>query len=245
MKLGIVANQVLLKKSVRIILESVVGDASSVQKKMFALGNELKADGENVTDLEVQGAMLGALIDADGKIDSIDVSDVESIKKDIKESRGYVISESELMHALDGVAVVLGNAALLHAITASLETVGIKVDEASVKQKLQNAVTKMKKVTGWPAKKMEEFFTWIAKKLGFSQFTQKIAGLSGVLVITVAFLALSVYMFPSISSGVLLMFAIGSMVGKSVEIAKVVKEIWHHIKNEAGSSNEPSNTEEI
>jgi hypothetical protein len=239
MKLKPIATQILLKKAVKQITENVVGDAKDVQNKMFALGNELKADGEDVSDEEVQAAMLNALVAADGKISNVDVSDVDAIKNDIKESKGYVISEaSELMHAVELAGTVLGNAALLHAIAGGLAKLGIKVDEESLKQKITKVVGFIKKVTGFPAKAMERAFTWIAKKLGFSQFGQKIAGLSGTLLITIAFLALAIYMFPSISSGVLLMFAISGMVGKGVEIGHILKEMWQHIKDEMESSPE-------
>ena len=80
---------------------------------------------------------------------------------------------------------------------------------------------------------MEKAFAWIAKKLGFSQYNAKIAGLAGILVITVVLLTVAIYLFPSVTSGVLLMFAIGSMIGKGLEITKTVKEIWEHFKESA------------
>jgi hypothetical protein len=232
MKLKPIASQVLLENNVKYVLETLTGDASTIQKKMFALGNELKADGEDVTDQEVQASMLSALIDADGKIDNVDVSDVESIKKDIKENRNYVLQESTLLHSIEAVGTVLGNTALLNAIAAGLLTIGIKADPESMKAKINKAVGLVKKVTGWPAKAMEKAFSWIAKKLGFGSFGQKIAGLSGVLIITIGFLALAIYMFPSISSGILLIFSIAGVVGKTAEIGHVLKEIWHHILEE-------------
>jgi hypothetical protein len=232
MKLTTITNQIILKNTSKALLEAITGDASAVQKQLFNLGNELKADGEDVTDDEVQAALLGALIDANGKVDSVDVSDVEAIKQDIKESRTYVIRESGILHGIEAAGTVLGNAALLNALAGGFGKVGIKVDQNSLKQKIEKVVNLIKKVTGFPAKMMEKAFEWISKKLGFSQFGQKIAGLSGVLIVTIAFLALAIYLFPSIGSGVLLVFAISGMIGKTVEIANIIKEIWEHIKEE-------------
>jgi di/tricarboxylate transporter len=77
---------------------------------------------------------------------------------------------------------------------------------------------------------MEKSFAWIAKKLGFSEFWQKIAGISGTIVATVLLLALAVYLFPSITSGILVIFAIAGMIGKSAEIYKLIKELINYIK---------------
>lgn len=236
MKLTTIINQIILKNTSRVLLEAITGDASAVQKQLFNLGNELKADGEDVTDDEVQAALLGALIDANGKVDSVDVSDVEAIKQDIKESRTYVIQESGILHGIEAAGTVLGNAALLHTLAGGFNKVGIKVNENALKQKIEKVVNLIKKVTGFPAKMMEKAFMWISKKLGFSQFGQKVAGLSGVLIITIAFLALAIYLFPSIGSGVLLVFAISGMIGKTIEIANIIKEIWEHVKEELGDA---------
>jgi len=49
MKLTTITNQIILKNTSRVLLEAITGDASAVQKQLFNLGNELKADGEDVT----------------------------------------------------------------------------------------------------------------------------------------------------------------------------------------------------
>ena len=103
------------------------------------------------------------------------------------------------------------------------------MDESKYKKNIESAVALIKRVTGFPAKMMEKAFTWIAKKLGFGAMGQKIAGLAGTLIVTVAFLALAIYLFPSITSGIALMFAISGMIGKSLEIKKILGEIWEHI----------------
>ena len=230
MRLLTLTQQVLMRSHAKFLMESPTGTASDVQSKMFALGKELKKDGEDVTDDEVQAAMLSALIDANGKIDSIDVSDVESISKQIKESRGYLAEGGGLLHTIEAVGTILGNTAFIHALATGLHSIGFKnVDESQLKAKLEKGVKLIKNVTGFPAKVMEKAFSWIAKKLGVSITGQKVAGISGILVMTLALLALAIYLFPSVSSGILLIFSISGMVGKSVEIVKLIQELYHHI----------------
>jgi len=230
MKLAPIAQSIVLQTYVKFLIESAEGDASSVQKQLFSLGAELKKDGENITDDEVQAAMLSALIDADGKVANVDVSDIDSIKKEIKESRSY-INESGILHSIEAVGTVLGNSAFLHILAEGLQKLGFKeVDEKSMKTKVEKVIFGIKKVTGFPAKVMEKSFAWIAEKLGFSKFGQKIAGISGTILATVLLLALAAYLFPSITSGILIMFAITGMAGKSAEIYKLIKELINYIK---------------
>jgi hypothetical protein len=231
MKLAPIAQNIVLHSYVRTLLESATGDASAVQKQLFSLGTELKKDGEDITDDEVQAAMLSALIDADGKVNNIDVSDVDSIKKEIKESRSYLNEEAGILHAIEAVGTVLGNTAFLHILTEGLHKIGFaNVDENKLKAKLEKVVSAIKIVTGFPAKIMEKAFSWIAKKLGAGEMGQKVAGISGVLLITISLLVLAGLLFPSISSGVLIVFAISGMIGKGVEIIKLIKELIAHIK---------------
>ena len=230
MKLAPIAQNIVLHSYVRTLLESATGDASAVQKQLFSLGTELKKDGEDITDDEVQAAMLSALIDADGKVANVDVSDIDSIKKEIKESRTYV-NESGVLHSIEAVGTVLGNTAFLHILAEGLHKIGFKsVDEKSLKAKIEKVIKGIKVVTGFPAKVMEKSFEWIADKLGFSEFGQKIAGLAGTILATILLLALAAYLFPSITSGILIVFAITGMVGKSAEIYKLIKELIAYIK---------------
>ena len=50
MKLAPIAHSVLLKACTKLIIESTQGTAGAVKSKLFALGSELKKDGEDVTD---------------------------------------------------------------------------------------------------------------------------------------------------------------------------------------------------
>ena len=231
MKLAPIAKNIITTNFIKFLTESATSDAETVQAQMSALSTELKKDGEDITDDEVQAAMLSALIDADGKADNIDVSDIDGIKKEIKESRSYLNEDEGILHAIEAVGTVLGNSAFLHILTEGLHKIGFAgVDENKLKAKLEKVISAIKSVTGFPAKIMDKAFSWIAKKLGVGELGQKIAGISGVLLITIALLVLAGLLFPSITSGILMVFAISGMVGKSVEIIKLIKELIAYIK---------------
>ena len=233
MKLASIANQVLIN----IIAESVEGESAAIQQQMKSLGAELKKDGEDVSDEEVQAAILSALVDANGDMSQVHADDVEAMKKEIKESKGYSLNESELLHGIEAIGTILGNSAFVHSLAGSLEKVlNKKVDEEKLKKKLLTVSNSIKSVTGLPAKAMEKAFTWIAKKLGGSEFTQKVAGMSGTLVLVAAMLTVAIMLFPSLSSGILMILSITSMVGKGTEIIKIIKEIIEHIKEEMHSN---------
>jgi len=231
MKLATIAQNVIMTNLIKLLTESAPGDAAKVEKQMFALGTELKKDGEDITDAEVQAAMLSALINADGKADNIDVSDVNAIKTEIKESRSYLNEDESILHAIESVGTALGNSAFLHVLTEGLHKIGFtNIDENKLKARIERVVKSIKNVTGFPAKMMDKAFTWIAKKLGVKEVGQKIAGISGVLLTTMALLALAGFLFPSITSGILIIFALTGMIGKSVEIIKLIKELIEYIK---------------
>ena len=231
MKLAPIAQNVIAANFIKFLTESATGDAASVQKQIFALGTELKKDGEDITDNEVQAAMLSALIDANGKVDDINVSDIDAIKKEIKESRSYLNEDESILHAIESVGTALGNSAFIHALTEGLRKIGFtNVDEKKLKINLEKTISAIKSVTGFPAKIMDKAFSWIAKKLGIGVIGQKVAGISGVLLLTISLLVLAGLLFPSITSGVLIVFSISGMIGKSVEIIKLIKELIAYIK---------------
>lgn len=227
MKLSFIANYIVLNR----LAENAGSDASTVQSKLNTLGAELKQSGEDISDEEVQAALLNALIDSNGDLNSVDVGDVEAVKTEIIESRGYVLSEGGALHAVEAVGTVLGNTAFIHELAIALEKyLNIKVSETDLKARLDKVVSTIKSVTGLPAKAMEKAFEWIATKVGASAGNVKIAGLAGTLLATVILLAIAVYLFPSITSGVLLAFSISGMIGKGAEIFKLIKEIVAHLQ---------------
>jgi len=232
MKLTTIANTVILNHITTLVVESAAGDAASIENEIQDLASELKASGEDITDEEVQAAMLSALIDADGDIAKVDVEDIESIKTEIYESRNFVLEAGgPILSAIHVIGDILGNAAFVHELTAAIDTAtGKKIDEAKLKARLDSIFEGIKKVTGLPAKVMEKAFEWIVKQFGASERSQKIAGLTGTLVVTIVLFAIGVVLFPSVSSTILFTIGIMSLIGKSAEIIKLIKEIVHLLK---------------
>ena len=231
MKLRPIAQQAYLK----MLIESISGDASAATSATEKLSQELERAGSDADEVEIQAAMLGALIDADGDIAAIDVSDVEKIKQDVEESRDYRIDESGSTAAAigHGILNVLGNSALTNAIVKKVEEItGKELDAIKIKTKLESAAAFLKKWTGMPAKIMEMFFAWVAKKMGGGAFTQKIAGYAGTLVTITAFFVIGVMALPHAGAGIGFMFALGGLLGKGTEMITMIKEIVHAVKEE-------------
>lgn len=233
------ARDIMLQQLSRLIIESLSGNASDVASDLKTLSSELKADGEDITNAEVQAAMLNALLDANGDLDQVDVNDVDAIKREIRESRGHVLSEGgAVLGTLHVASDILGNSALIHIIAESIHKItGQDVDENKLKTRIQTITSRIKNVAGFPARVIEKSFTWIAKQFGASEFTQKIAGLSGVLLSTIIMLAIAIYLFPSITSGVLLVLAVCAMIGKGVEIIETVKKIINLVRDQSNKAN--------
>jgi hypothetical protein len=232
MNKNIKLTDLLLENNTKFILSLLTeGSEGEIINKISKLSQDLKKDGEDVTNIEVQAAMLDALLDAGGKLDQVKADDVESVKQKIKEGRGYKLEESSAAHALEGVGLLLGNAAFLHTLAAGIEKITHKkVNEDQLKQKLKNITDKIKTATGYPAKVMSKFFSLITKGWGGGEKSQKIAGLAGSLIVTIIFLSIGIALFPSISSWILFILAIGSFIGKGAEIFNLGKGIWRYIK---------------
>ena len=231
MKLRPMAQQAYLK----MLIESISGDGNAAAKETEKLSQELERAGSDADEVEIQAAMLGALIDADGDIAAIDVSDVEKIKQDIEESRDYRIDESGggYMAYVHGALDVLGNTALTNAIVKKVEEItGKELDAIKIKTKIEQFAAWLKKVTGWPAKKMEQFFSWVAKKFGASAFTQKIAGYAGTLVTITAMFIFGIVSLPHVSASFGFIFALGGLLGKGTEMITMIKEIIHAVREE-------------
>jgi len=244
MKLTPIVLDIIVRKNYKLLTESAESDADKVQTQLANLSNELKADGEDITDEEVQAAVLSALIDADGDLNAVDVSDVEAIKTEIKESREYVTEAGGALGVIHVVGDVLGNAAFIHILATGVHKItGENIDEAKLKARLDQAFSGIKKVTGFPAKVMEKAFAWIAKKFGASEKAQHIAGISGTLLVTMALFALAIILFPSVTSGVLLVIAIMGVAGKSAEIVNLTKELVHHVKDAMSNAGDMNTAE--
>jgi hypothetical protein len=206
------------------LVESIAGDASKAQNQAQQLAVDLKADGMDVTDDEVQAAMLGALIDADGKVEDVDVSDVEKIASDIKEGRLY--EGGGVLGTIHLAGDVLGNAAFIHVLAEGIQKLtGKNVDEKKLQARLEKIFGLVKKISGFVAHQIEKAFEWVAKKFGASVTGQKIAGISGLLIMTICMFAVGVIFFPSITSTTAFIFTTIALIGKGAEMYQLIKKL--------------------
>lgn len=235
---------ILLERKVKRILENAVGMASNVQNQVLALGKELKAAGEDITDEEVQAAMLMAALEDKGNLSNVEPEEVKAIADQVKEARGYKLQEGgAVLQAVEMVGAVLGNVALLNVISKAVEkATGKKQDTSKLAAGLKNISAKIKTFTGLPAKGMEKFFGWIAKKMGGGEAAQKIAGYSGTLLVVLIFMALGVTFFPVLgASPLMVVLSLTGLVGKGFEIVALWKHLKHAIsdyKKEKGEGSE-------
>ena len=233
-KVSDLAQRVLLEQRMKRLFEDTTSSAKNILQQTQALSKELKADGEDVSDDEVQAAMLSALVDANGNVSAVDVSDVENIKTEIKESKGYAINESGdgFIHAIEMVGNILGNTALLNEISAAIEELtGLKINAGKLQKGLNSFFKGLKTVTGYPAKVIEKAFAWIAKKLGAGEWGQKVAGYSGMLVLILVLGTIGVMHFPVLGASSLgMLFSVTGLLGKGAETINLVKKIFALIK---------------
>jgi len=222
--------QILFKKRMKMLMENAAGMASGIQSQVVNIGKELQAAGEDATDEEVQAALLMAALDDKGKLDNVDAQDVEAIAGQIKEARGYTMSESGggLIHTLEMVGGILGNVALMNVIAKAVEKVtGKKMDPSKMAASVNKLAGMLKKLTGLPAKAMEKFFALIAGKMGGGDTAQKIAGYAGTMIVVIVFFAMGAYMFPIFgASPLMIILSLTGLIGKGFEIGA----LWKHIK---------------
>lgn len=233
-QLSKIARGILNNKKSKLLNENASGLASTVQSQVVGLGKELKAAGEDVTDQEVQAALLMAALKNNGKLDGIDTNDIEAITNQIKEARSYRLKESGgagggLLHTLEMVGAIMGNEALLNVVVKTMKDLtGKEVNPDKISQAINKFTTSLKKVTGLPAKAMEAFFAWITKKLGGGKASQKIAGYSGTMIIIAVLFALGLAFFPVLGATPIMVFlSISGLVGKGFELA----ELWSHLSH--------------
>ena len=231
-----IAKKVITTKKGRRLLENVQGLASNVQTKVMELGKEIKAAGEDITDEEVQAAMLMAALEDGGNLDKVDAQDVETITQQIKEARGYRLKEAGgggLLQTVELIGAALGNVALLNVVASTMkELTGKEINPDQISQKINKAMGPLKKLTGLPAKAMEKFFEFITKKLGGGKASQKIAGYSGTIVVVTILLALGLLFFPVLGASPLMVFlSLSGVIGKGFELTTLWKHLTDAIKD--------------
>jgi hypothetical protein len=123
---------------------------------------------------------------------------------------------------------------------------GKKLDEGKLKAGIEKRLQQIKKVTGFPAKVMSQFFTFIVKSFGGGEVAQEVAGIVGTIFVVGIFIAIGIALFPGTGSIIMFVLAILSLLGKGVEIIHLIKHLWHIIKNHKKSieSKDPAELEQ-
>ena len=213
------------------LLESVTGDIADIKDEVKHEMDELGKEGAE--DDEIKAALLMQAIELDGDLEDLDI---DKLKKDVKEGmllRGQPLNESAggIIHIIEVIGNIAGNSALIEYICEKAEkATGKKMDSEKIKATILGLVGALEKVTGLPAKAIEKFFEFIGTKLGMSFSGKKSLELVGMVCVIVFFFALGVSHFPVLGTGVLWwLLSLTGLVGKSVELIRIGKEIAHLI----------------
>ena len=225
-------HQILLEQRTKRLMESITSAASSVGGALKSLGDKVIDAGMDMSDEEVQAALLMKLLDAGGNISKVDVSDVKELEKQVQENREYIQeSGGAVATVAHTVGEVLGNAALVEVLTHGIAKITGKKDE-EVKAGFKKTQTLLKNVgaiAGFAGKAIERFFKWIAAKWGGGEKTQKIFGIAGMMVFVVAMGVLAVLSFPSLTSFLSIALGATALLGKLIEFVKLIKHLIHTV----------------
>ena len=224
--------RIILEQRAQRLMETITAAASSANSALKQIGDKINNAGMDISDEEVQAALLSKLLDAGGKVDKVDVSDVQELEKQIQESRDY-IQESGGAAATVAHAVgdVLGNAAFIETIAHGLAKITGKKD-AEIKASFKKAQTFLKNagaIAGFPGKVIERFFKWIAAKWGGGEKAQKIFGITGMMLFVVVMAVVAILSFPSLTSFVSIALGATALLGKTMEMVKLIKHLIHTI----------------
>ncbi len=228
------------------IFESVTGEIKNVEKEVDTIKKELEADEEFADDNDVKAALLLQAIEKDGNLDEIDL---EAAKKEVKESNrnkasGQPLNENAnaIIHALELIGNFAGNADLVHFIAGKVEKLtGKKMDEGKFKDSVLKLVGGLKAVTGLPAKALIRFFEWASEKLGIKGDGAKAMDMVGRIIVLTFLFGVGIAHFPVLGTSALLwVLSLTGLIGKSVEITHIVKELIHLLKDPESFKKEAS-----
>ncbi len=228
------------------IFESVTGEIKDVEKDVDTIKKELEADDEIADDNDIKAAILLQAIEKDGDLDQLDL---EAVKKEVKENNKNKVSGQPLnedaggiIHALELIGNFAGNADLVHFIANKVEKLtGKKMDEGKFKEKVLKIVEGLKTVTGLPAKALIKFFEWAAEKLGIKGDGAKAMDMVGRIIVLTFLFGIGIAHFPVLGTSALLwILSLTGLIGKSVEITHIVKELMHLLKDPEAFKKEAS-----
>lgn len=224
--------RILQEQRTQRIVETITATAQSVGSELKKLGDEVAATGLDLTDEEVQAALLSKLLDANGNLNKIDASDVKELEQKVQEGRKYLKEGGGAVATVAHAAGdVLGNAALIEVLAHSLAKITGK-NEADVKAGFKKVQTMLKNtgaVAGFAGKAIERFFKWLAAKWGGSEKTQKVFGIVGMMLFVLLMATIAIISFPSMTSLVSIAIGATALIGKAIEMVKLVKHLIHTV----------------
>lgn len=203
------------------ILSLFEGAEGQVDQELEDLQGEV-GDISDLSDDEKASLLLKA-VELEGDLDQIEKDDLETnIEEDTLNEAEGVLEIVEVMNE------IIGNSGLFHFITEkSQKILGKKISEEEIKEKLQKIFDKIKNIVGLPAKGIEKFFSFVAKKMGASEARREKTGLIGLGVVTITLFIIGILTWPH---GILFMIiSLTSLLGKSIKLIKIGKKIYHLI----------------
>ena len=162
------------------------GLPTGIDQGILKASKEVENAGEDVADENVQAAMLMAALEKGGDVSKVNAGDVEAaMDQGVKEAkRSLRESENPVVMIIEGVALVLGNAALVEGICAAIEkATGKKLDPSRFTKAANTIARLVKNITGFPMKVFGKAIEWIIQKLGGGESAQKIGKYSVKLVV--------------------------------------------------------------
>jgi len=205
------------------------GLPTGIDQSIVAASKEIQAAGEDVSDENVQAAMLMAALQKGGDISKVDATDVEAaMEQGVKEAKQPLRESGGLaLQIIEGISLILGNAALVEAICRGIQKVtGKKLDPSKFTQSIRNGAGKIKKLAGWPMKVFGDGIAWIIKKMGGGETAQKMGQLTVKMVVVISLIAIGFVFFPIGGISILgVIMSITALIGKGFELKHLIDEM--------------------
>lgn len=216
-------------RTVEKLFESINSTILDVESKLHDLHADERSD-------EEQAKLLLALLNADGNIDKLD------------ESESDAINEGFIVHLITEIGAIMGNAALIESICHYIhKKFNVSVDSSKAVQFMSNFSKTIAHYTGAPAKAVEMFLMFIAKKLKLTGKNQEIVSLLGMGALVVILLCLGIIGFPALGQSLLYwLLSLTGIIGKSVEIIKIAIKVFNLLIDKIGDSfNDIANADDL
>lgn len=212
----------------------------NVEDSILGATKKLDSAGEDVSDMDVQAALLMAAIQKGGDPSKVSPEEVEKNMPTVQEKK-QTINESEgpVLLIVETISLILGNAALVEGICKVINiATGKMINPTKFESRAKQLVNLLQKVTGWPMKKMGEAVQWIIKKLGGGDATQRIGKYSVKLTLVTVLLIIGLSFFPIAGvSAIGVVISVTALVGKGFEIVQLskglIKAIQDSLKNQS------------